>query len=131
MTGHMCQFGMMQEDGEGEGWVKKPTTFMTNALGIAKRLEKKCNDDHRHIMLVNGRAKKAEVHPDELCRQILIGLTEQMRIDGRIREGEMGSVSPTEEWEEYWVKHQVNSTSTLSGLNPDNMQNTPLIFLNT
>ena len=80
----MCAFGMMQEDEEGEALVKKDTAFMTNSRAIAERLERKCGKDHRHIVLIGGRAKRAEVYPEELCRQIIRGLVEQMAEDGRI-----------------------------------------------
>ena len=42
VVGHMCQFDMKQKDNDGVGMVKKPTGFLTNAHGIARRLDKKC-----------------------------------------------------------------------------------------
>ena len=64
---------------------------MTNARGIADELGKKCPRNHSHVYLLNGRAKRAEVYPEELSRQILIGLTEQMMLDGRLgsKDGKM------------------------------------------
>ena len=79
VTGHMCAFGMVQEDELGEGLSKKPTAFMSNCEGVLKRLNKKCSNDHRHILLVGGRARRAQVYPDELCREILLGLLDQMK----------------------------------------------------
>merc|ERR1712004_296309 len=93
VVGHMCQFNMMQEDNEGLGLVKKPTGFLTNAPCIARRLDKKCSGMHRHITLVNGRAKAAEVYPDKLCRQIVLGLMDQMKQDNRISESGVGCLA--------------------------------------
>ena len=62
-TGDMCQFEMKQEDSEGVAHARKRTGFMTNCIGIADRFLKKCQDNHRHITLVGGRAKAAEVYP--------------------------------------------------------------------
>ena len=56
VTSHMCAFGMIQEDELGEGLVKKPTAFMSNCKGVLDRLDRKCSADHRHILLVGGRA---------------------------------------------------------------------------
>ena len=57
---------------------------MTNAPNIADRLTRMCSKDHAHIRLEGGnRTRKAEVYPDELCKQIIGGLKHQMRDDGR------------------------------------------------
>ena len=49
-------------------------------------------------MLVNGRAKRAEVYPGLLCKEILIGLQRQMRKDGRLTGGgDLGIVIAVEE----------------------------------
>ena len=81
----------------------KATGFMTNCDGIAKRLAKKCNDGHRHIVLVNGRAKQAAIYPEKLCRQIVKGLMEQMKTDGRLNGDEIGATRAvdhaTDEWQ--------------------------------
>ena len=96
-TCDMCAFGMYQEREGVQGFVKKRTGFMTNAKGIALELGKECDRKHSHIHLLNGRAKRAEVYPDELCYRIIVGLLEQMKYDGRIREGQIGAVMPEEE----------------------------------
>jgi len=44
---------------------------MTNAEELVKELETRCTGQHTHINLVNGRTKRAEVYPDELCYKIL------------------------------------------------------------
>ena len=103
ITSHMCAFGMVQEDELGPGLIKKPTSFMSNCNGVLERLNKKCSADHRHILLVGGRAQRAQVYPDELCREILLGLMDQMKADGRIEPGLLGMICPTEEGaEEAW-----------------------------
>ena len=45
----LCQFGMMSKDEHGEGFARKPTTFMTNSLEMQKILNKKCTSNHRHV----------------------------------------------------------------------------------
>ena len=77
----MCAFGMRAEDNTGEGLVLGETTFMTNSLCIAARLERVCSNNvggrkHRHVHLINQRAKKKEVYPPLLVREILLGLIE-------------------------------------------------------
>ena len=66
VIGHMCAFGMVQEDEHGPGLIKKPAAYMGNCPLLLKRLAKKCSGDHRHILLMGGRAKRAEIYPDEL-----------------------------------------------------------------
>ena len=61
VVGNMCMFDMVQEDNQGIARVKKATGFMTNSACIAGRLRVKCDKMHRHIVLINGRAKAAEV----------------------------------------------------------------------
>ena len=82
VIGDMCTFHMMQDDHGGTGYIRKPTKFMTNAICIARQLAQRCPGNHRHIQLVGGRAKAAEVYPDELCKAISRGLVEQMSRDG-------------------------------------------------
>ena len=103
IVSHMCAFGMMQEKDGIEMLVKKPTAFMTNSDEMAKRLSRKCEGEHRHVVLIGGRAKRAEIYPEELCREILIGLVNQMKIDGRISKGAIGMLGAIDENEvEFW-----------------------------
>jgi len=89
---------MEQEDENGTMLVKKPTAFMTNAPALARRLTQACPGGHKHITLIGGRAKRAEVYPEQLCREILLGLMDQMREDGRlIGDGCLGSIGAYEE----------------------------------
>ena len=75
-----------------------PTGFMTNAIKLAETLRKDCSGDHRHVVLIGGgRAKRAEVYPGELCKQIIFGLRDQMIHDGRLGEGMIGAVDRIDE----------------------------------
>ena len=68
----MCQFGMKSRDAEGEGWAKKPTTLMTNSLDMFKTLSKRCTPGtHRHVPLMEGRAKAAALYPKDLRQAVL------------------------------------------------------------
>ena len=82
--GDMCEYNMQQIDNGGLGSIKKRTAFTTNSPEIAKRVARQCAEGHRHIELINGRPKTAEVYPDELCKQILECTCAQMRKDGRL-----------------------------------------------
>ena len=94
----MCVFGMQQEVDGVNMLVKKPTAFMTNAPELARRLTQRCSGGHRHITLIGGRAKRAEIYPDQLCREILLGLVDKMRVDGRLLgNGCLGSVVKCDE----------------------------------
>ena len=77
--------------------VKKPTGFMTNAKGISMELGVQCEGGHRPIQLLNARAGRAEVYPDELCYRIFRGLISQMKQDGRIQDLHIGAVWPEDE----------------------------------
>ena len=83
---HMCRFGMTSRDQEGEGLVKKPTYFATNCPGVADELDKKCfnttkEEAHRHVQLLSGRARAAQVYPQQLCRAICRGFLNQTKKD--------------------------------------------------
>ena len=86
VVGDQCQFGLKSKDHEGIGPARKRTGFLTNAICIAKRLHKKCPNNnqhqvHRHVTLANGRARAAQVYPDKLCREICLGIQEQIQRD--------------------------------------------------
>ena len=71
---HMCAFGLTSSDALGEGLVKKPTRVLTNMPGIATALDRKCSEDHRHVQLMNGRAKAAAHYSDGFCNAIVDGI---------------------------------------------------------
>eukprot|EP00973_Karenia_brevis_P057945 8066748-Karenia_brevis.AAC.1 len=85
---HMCAYGMTSCDHEGTGLVYKPTSFATNSPHIANQLSRRCSntngrETHRHVHLVNGRAKFAQVYPPDLCRAICQGIYDQKQDDKR------------------------------------------------
>ena len=96
VCGDMCTFGMLQSDEQGEGLIKKMTGFMTNPPEVARELNQTRPGNHRHIHLFNGRAAKAQVYPEKLCKAMTKGLMNHMKVDGRMNPGEIGSTSPME-----------------------------------
>ena len=83
---NMCACSMTASDEDGVGYVAKPTKFMTNSPAIAEKLASQCSNKtregkHRHVHLVNGRARKAQVYPPALCKAICEGLRDQKRWD--------------------------------------------------
>ena len=89
---YICKFGMYQESENVVEFGKKPTALMTNAPEIAEELKGKCTGAHTHTHLINGRAKRAEVYPDEVRYKILTGLIKHMRRDGKLQEGCIGAI---------------------------------------
>ena len=69
-----------------EGPARKRIGFMTNSVCIAQQLQSKCpnkvgNVVHKHIILEDGRTKKAQIYPRELCQAICVGLQKQIQAD--------------------------------------------------
>ena len=81
VTSHMCQFGMFAKGEQGDGPVLKPTRWLTNSPCIASALDVKCPRDHDHVHLVSNRAKGAAIYPPALCRAIIKGFAEQLKVD--------------------------------------------------
>ena len=71
VTGPMCRWKMVAEDAQGIGYVKKPTRFITNSSELATALSGNCSGDHRHVHLINGRAKFAQKYPPKMVAAIL------------------------------------------------------------
>ena len=82
----MCQFGMVQEDAMGIGHIKKATRIVSNSAAIDGLLERRCDGGHRHIPLLNGRAKRAAEYPQALCDAFLDGLSmeKQVKIESEL-----------------------------------------------
>ena len=81
----------------GEGLVKKPTGFATNSPCLAAALEKPCSNDsgnswHRHVPLVGGKARAAQVYPPKLVSAILEGFRQQLIADALLHPNEIGTV---------------------------------------
>ena len=71
---NMCAFDLRLRDEVGEGLAAKSTRFLTNSKFVADALGKKCGNngsasDHRHVSLLNGRAKYAQVYPKKCARR--------------------------------------------------------------
>ena len=66
----MRRFGMMIEDKIGDGLVKKPTGFLTNSEHVKEQLSKKGTEGHRHVQLMEGKARACQVYPEKLVRAI-------------------------------------------------------------
>ena len=86
VTGDQCRYGLTASDGQKPSPARKSTSFMTNSPCIAQRLCLRCPNNreykvHDHVILVNGRAKAAQVYPPALCRAICTGLREQLDAD--------------------------------------------------
>ena len=86
-TIHMCAYGMTSIDERGEGLVKKPTKLMSSSPEVLKKVAARCSNEtggkqHRHVHLVQGRAKMAQVYPRELGMIICMGIAAQKKLDG-------------------------------------------------
>ena len=56
---------------------------MSNSSEILNELGRLCPGDHEHQHLINGRAEKAAVYPDGLCRAICRGLLKEIDMEQR------------------------------------------------
>ena len=86
VVGDQCQYGLKSHNGQRGGLARKSIWCMTNSPCIAKRLSRRCFNYygvkmHDHVILINGRAKTAQVYPHELCRVTCHGLIEQIEAD--------------------------------------------------
>ena len=78
---NMCSFGMMSRDENGPGLVSKPTRIMSSAVEVLKKIEKPCRGGHRHVHLVAGKAKAAQVYPKKFCTTLCAGIAAQKKLD--------------------------------------------------
>ena len=68
-------------DDKGRGLVSKPTRIMSSDVEVLKRIEKPCRGGHRHVHLVAGKAKAAQVYPRKLCTTLCAGIAAQSKLD--------------------------------------------------
>ena len=62
-------------------------------------MRKDCSKDHQRIKLEGGnRTRQSEVYPERLCKEIIRGLKDQMKVDGRMTDEGLGTVCAVEEW---------------------------------
>ena len=83
---HMCAYGMSSTEEIGEGLVKKPTRMISSSPEVLRRVEAQCSNElgghqHRHVHLVQGRDKAAQVYPRELGMKICEGIAAQKKLD--------------------------------------------------
>ena len=78
---NMCSFGMVARDKKGVGLVAKPTRIMSSAAEVLKRICRPCCGGHRHVHLVAGRAKAAQVYPRKFCTTLCSGIAAQHKLD--------------------------------------------------
>ena len=83
---HMCAFGMTASDKMGTAPVKKPTRLMSSSEEVLKRMDKRCSNEagqaqHRHVHLVSGRAKAAQVYPRQFGVCICQGIMAQKKLE--------------------------------------------------
>jgi hypothetical protein len=87
-TADQCQYGSQAPDGSP---VKKPTTFLTNAPELAKELSARCSGKNGECSLPGGGthtqcrgkvARAAAIYHFKLCRAILVGFRNQLKVDG-------------------------------------------------
>ncbi|MDA8582760.1 hypothetical protein N9L68_00975 [bacterium] len=71
-----CMFGQVAKSRRGkvEGIARKRTRFVTNSWWIADALNRRCNGNHAHVPLLDGKALQAAEYPAEMCRAICRGL---------------------------------------------------------
>ncbi|CAE7546001.1 unnamed protein product [Symbiodinium natans] len=91
VTGPMCRWGMESEDAQGKGLVKKETRWLTNSRCVADVLQGACSNTegkvwHRHVRLINGRARAAQKYPPKLVKGILMAFRQQLVEDGEFSE---------------------------------------------
>ena len=87
-TLHMCAFGMTGRDELGEAPVQKATRVMSSSPEVLKRISRRCANEtceepkrHRHVHLVQGRAKAAQVYPRKFGECVCEGIAAQKRLD--------------------------------------------------
>ena len=67
----MCAFCIKSTDRDGEGYAQKRTRIMSNRPAILEGLPRQCQNDHRHVILVDGRAGPAAVYSESFCDQVV------------------------------------------------------------
>ena len=71
--------GMTSEDENGVAPAKKRTIIVANSLSLASALShNECDGGHRHVELVNGRAKACEKYPDKFCEVVLSAMRDDL-----------------------------------------------------
>ena len=73
--------------GDGKGLVRKRTKVMSNAPEVLKRIARQCSNgpgkqdtDHKHVQLIGGKAKRAQIYPRAFCKAVCEGVGAQKRL---------------------------------------------------
>ena len=66
--------------------MRKGTRVMSSSEEILKRIARRCSNEdggtqHRHVHLIQGRAKAAQVYPKDLASSICEGVAAQKRVE--------------------------------------------------
>ena len=77
----MCAYCMQSKDRHGVGFAMKLARFLTNPIATAKAPSRRCPGNHRHVHLVEGRARAAAIYPQVLLRAICRATLEQAKAD--------------------------------------------------
>ena len=109
VRGDQCGFGQLSWDTEGEAPALKMTGWLTNSRAAAEQVGVRCTNAsgtapwHRHVGLVNGKAKAMEVYPPKLVAAIVKGIRKQMDLDGIREVNAIGAVceEADADWDEY------------------------------
>jgi len=110
VDGPMCRWEMKQEDEEGEAYVRKETGWLTNCEELAQLLQGICTKKdavgkaewHRHIELIGGKARAAQVYPPKLVEGILRCIKKAILARGAVSALELKVAGPTAEMREVW-----------------------------
>ena len=86
ITLHTCAFGMTGVDELGTGLVQKATRIMSSSEEVLKQVSLQCSNrgggvPHRHVHLIQGRAKHAQVYPRLFSERLCEGIAAQKRLD--------------------------------------------------
>ena len=128
VTAPMCKWHMKAEDGQGVGFVRKETNWMTNSKRLAEAIEGNCDGTHRHVHLINGRARHAQVYPPRLVNAILKGIRQELRDMGELSAlnelvagpcPDGASNEPTEEMWDYHDDSQEEIYDSVTGMQLD------------
>ena len=99
VQGPMCRWKMMSQDSQGEGYVRKETQYLTNSYELAKVLTGQCDGQHRHVHLVNGRARAAQKYPPAMVAAILRAIRRELKIRGEFNELSTEGAGPSPDGE--------------------------------
>ena len=98
--GDQCQYGQRNKQGDP---LKKGTKWMSNAMEVLRALKKRCRGQGgactmggNHGQCMGQAAKDAAIYPFKLCKAILEGIRNQLRLDRKMVAGVHGMQSDVE-----------------------------------